>query len=223
MPAPASAGSTSLVQHAILVGDQRVRLVRQIATTARAARAASCRAAAPWRGAARCRPATRISKNSSRLLLTMHRKRSRSSSGTAASSASASTRRLNASSDSSRLISGGAARLGGAVLAASRMSTAPCDGSSAANPSVSPTAGYGACYRRARHRAATRPATGTRPWRFAIELRPGRRRARRAPRPRAGRGSAQRGQRRRQPSPTVTAAASTMSIVSDSWPRVIAR
>ncbi len=56
------------------------------------------------------KPATRISKNSSRLLLTMHRNRSRSSSGTPGSSASASTRRLNASSDSSRLI-GGASRL----------------------------------------------------------------------------------------------------------------
>src|SRR5689334_18514060 len=58
-------------------------------------------------------PATRISKNSSRLLLTMQRKRRRSSSGTAVSCASARTRRLKASSESSRLISCGAAVLTG--------------------------------------------------------------------------------------------------------------
>src|SRR5499427_7981446 len=50
-------------------------------------------------------PATRISKNSSRLAPTMHRKRSRSSTGTTESCASESTRRLKASCDSSRLIS----------------------------------------------------------------------------------------------------------------------
>ena len=49
------------------------------------------------------RPATRISKNSSRLLSTMHRKRRRSSAGTLRSSARASTRRLNSSCPSSRL------------------------------------------------------------------------------------------------------------------------
>jgi hypothetical protein len=43
------------------------------------------------------RPATRISKNSSKLLLTMHRNRNRSSSGTSGSAACASTRRLNSS------------------------------------------------------------------------------------------------------------------------------
>ena len=59
------------------------------------------------------RPATRISKNSSRLLPTMVRKRSRSSSGTPASAASASTRRLNAISDSSRLIGDGSGAVGG--------------------------------------------------------------------------------------------------------------
>src|SRR5512135_3450078 len=53
------------------------------------------------------RPATRISKNSSRLLPTMQRKRRRSSSGTRGSVASASTRRLNASVESSRLMGGG--------------------------------------------------------------------------------------------------------------------
>src|SRR5687768_2968672 len=49
-----------------------------------------------------CRPETRISKNSSRLLETMHRNRSRSSSGAARFSACASTRRLNASCPISR-------------------------------------------------------------------------------------------------------------------------
>ena len=48
----------------------------------RARPAASCRAAGSSRAAAPSAPATRISKNSSRLLPTMHRKRSRSSSGT---------------------------------------------------------------------------------------------------------------------------------------------
>ena len=50
------------------------------------------------------RPETRISKNSSRLLLEMHRKRSRSSSGVRASSACASTRWLNSSAEVSRLM-----------------------------------------------------------------------------------------------------------------------
>src|SRR6185437_6423475 len=49
------------------------------------------------------RPATRISKNSSRLLEEMQRKRSRSSSGTDSSKACASTRRLNSRKESSRL------------------------------------------------------------------------------------------------------------------------
>src|SRR5271155_4603253 len=55
------------------------------------------------------KPATRISKNSSRLLLTMHRKRKRSSSGVIGSSARARTRRLKARADSSRLIGDGSA------------------------------------------------------------------------------------------------------------------
>src|SRR5262245_37795554 len=47
-------------------------------------------------------PATRISKNSSRLEETMQMKRRRSSKGTCGSAAWASTRRLKASSDNSR-------------------------------------------------------------------------------------------------------------------------
>src|SRR5215468_8575928 len=62
------------------------------------------------------KPATRISKNSSRLLLTMQRKRSRSRRGIDASSASASTRRSNARMDSSRLIAGGSCSLTGGGL-----------------------------------------------------------------------------------------------------------
>src|SRR5215469_1890689 len=61
-------------------------------------------------------PATRISKNSSRLLLTMHKKRSRSSSGIDGSSASASTRRSNARIESSRLIACGSGSLTGGGL-----------------------------------------------------------------------------------------------------------
>ena len=53
----------------------------------------------------RCfRPATRISKNSSRLVQLIHRKRSRSSNGTSVSNACASTRLWNSSKLSSRLI-----------------------------------------------------------------------------------------------------------------------
>src|SRR5437016_7346399 len=64
------------------------------------------------------KPAMRISKNSSRLLLTMHRKRRRSRSGVADSSASVSTRRLKASIDNSRLIAGGSGSLAEAGLGA---------------------------------------------------------------------------------------------------------
>ena len=60
-----------------------------------------------WARNCSLRPATRISKNSSRLLPTIARKRSRSSSGVAGSCASARTRRLNASCESSRLIGDG--------------------------------------------------------------------------------------------------------------------
>ena len=51
-----------------------------------------------------CSPATRISKNSSRLELEMHRNLSRSSKGSRSSLACSSTRWLNSSSDSSRLM-----------------------------------------------------------------------------------------------------------------------
>jgi hypothetical protein len=67
-------------------------------------------------------PATRISKNSSRLLDEMHRNFSRSSSGTRGSRLCASTRWLNSSEDSSRLMNvcgaatGSSTKAGWAIL-----------------------------------------------------------------------------------------------------------
>jgi hypothetical protein len=80
MPSAASAGRMVVVEQVVLLGDD-ARALRADALSSSRAR---CPSVARQAAEAICSltPATRISKNSSRLLDTMHRKRRRSSSGT---------------------------------------------------------------------------------------------------------------------------------------------
>ena len=137
-------------------------------------------------------PATRISKNSSRLLLTMHRKRRRSSSGTVGvlrqredSPVEREQRKLAIDQRRRSRLDGRFGRhrdIKGAVRRSSRR-TRP----------VSPAQVTGMLRRLSRRRP---PATGTLPWR-RDRARPGRRGARRARPPKARRGSAVPDPRRR--------------------------
>ena len=110
-----SAGPRSGTPSAASAGSSRLSRQRYWSATRRVARswiAASCSgidrpSAASCAPPSSCncfRPATRISKNSSRLLQEMHRNFSRSSSGTDSSNAWSSTRWLNSRNDSSRLM-----------------------------------------------------------------------------------------------------------------------
>ena len=101
MPSAASLGSSSSLSSRYWRSTSSCARCATSGNSWRGEMPSGCAPAAP-RVICSFRPPTRISKNSSRLLDTMHRKRNRSSSGFFRFSASSSTRMLNASRPSSR-------------------------------------------------------------------------------------------------------------------------
>ena len=102
-PSAASAGSSRLLRQRYWSATRRVAR-SWIAVSCSGIDMPSAASCAPPSSCNCFNPATRISKNSSRLLQEMHRNFSRSSSGTDSSNAWSSTRWLNSRNDSSRLM-----------------------------------------------------------------------------------------------------------------------